>query len=220
MRTLTVLTTATPRPDLHKEGYFPILEFLSKHFQLKLYIHLDNILGEEAWNESLSEFEKLPYEKTLIEKHEDCSFRTASKETYLFCKPQDGDELFLWLEDDWLLTDDEQKRQTLLEEVDTFSLDFISTTLYNYPCGNPTFFKRKFFEEMKAHYAGQSNPFDGEIAMWECCEKIYGEAKPRSRTKFLPDIFFDLGRDWRSERSIDKVNKRGVETKGTWVFKK
>lgn len=215
MMKLHILTTATPRTDLHRKTLEPALEVLSKCFDVHLYINLDDVLGEDAFQESMEFIETLPTKQTHLMPSKTGSFKLAAKRLYEAVKLPDEDDLFLWLEDDWVL----ERPDDFVEELKSFSdsgYDFIVTTIYDYIGGNPLVFRKEFFDQMQEHYLDNTFPMDPERVLWHIEQAIWG-GQHGSNCKFLEGTFVDVGREWRADRGIEKENKRS-DVLETWHF--
>ena len=214
MLRINVLTTATPRTELHKKTLEPTLKVLSDHFDVHLYITLDDVLGKDAFSESLLHIATLESEGTTLLPSRSGSFKLAAKKLYEHIKDPDEDDLFFWLEDDWVL----EKPEEFIEQLKQFpssDYDFIVTTIYDKITGNPLIFRKRFFDHLQEYYLSNDPPMDPERVLWHTETKVWGTHN--SNWLFLPDVFRDAGRDWRDERGIEKINKRS-DVLTTWLF--
>lgn len=207
MLRINVMTTATPRTELHQITLEPALKILSEHFDVRLYITLDDVLDEVSFKKSMKYLETLPTRQTHLMPGKLGSFKLVTKRLYDNIIPEPND-IFLWLEDDWILQEDKvDDFITALKEFPDSDYDFIVTTIYEYIGGNPLVFKRRFFDEMQEYYILADSPLDPEIVMWNIETAIWGD-RFKAKCQFLRDTFVDAGRDWREERGIVKENKR------------
>ena len=217
---INIFITATPRTELHKVTLLPALEALNEHFDLKLFINLDNCLGREAYLESLEFLESLPCESLeLITPDTEGSFKLAAKRVYLACTPEE-DDLFFWLEDDWILTDPDKFVQAIKEFPES-DHDFILTSIYDEVGGNPQVFKRQFFDRLlylyQVDYQRDEDTIDPELIIRQAAKNIWGH-RDKCKRKRLPKAFVDAGRDWRADRGIEKEFKHSKLLQ-TWHFK-
>jgi len=217
MLRINVLTTATPRPELHEVTLKPTLEVLSKHFNIRWHVTLDDVLTDQPlalYENSMNYLKTLPTGKTYLYPVDFKSFKLVAKKLYDSISPEQ-DDLFLWLEDDWIIQEDKiDKFISAIKKFPGSDHDFIVTTIYNYIGGNPLVFRKKFFDLMQDYYRGNEKPIDPELALWSMHNKMFG-GRMKSNCQFLKDTFVDAGRDWREERGIEKEHKKSNSNK-TW----
>ena len=214
MLRINVMTTATPRTELHQTTLEPTLKVLSEHFDVRLYITLDDVLDEDSFKESIEYIETLPTRQTRLMPSKTGSFKLVTKRLYDTVCPENENDIFLWLEDDWVL----MKPDLFVDELKKFSesdYDFIVTTLYDQIGGNPLVFRKHFFDEMKKYYFQNEKPMDPERVLWHTESAIWGGLH-QSTWLFLKDVFVDAGREWRDARGIEKEDKRSDEMT-TWI---
>ena len=213
MLRINVMTTATPRTELHQTTLEPTLKVLSEHFDVRLYITLDDVLDEDSFKESIEYIETLPTRQTHLVPSKTGSFKLVTKKLYESISP-DEEDIFFWLEDDWIL----MKPDLFVDELKKFpetDYDFIVTTIYDQIGGNPLVFRKRFFDEMKEYYLQNEKPMDPELVLWHIEKKIWG-GKHQSNWLLVKNVFVDAGKEWRLARGIKKQNKRS-DVMTTWI---
>ena len=230
---LNILTTATPRIDLHEQTLYPWIKELhaSKIYdEINLYINLDKpkmftdaeFLTTKNYLFTNFNFVNIIYTECL----ENTSFSNAAKNVFGNCatnvKP-DKLNYFLWLEDDWLIS----PLQNAIEDIKKFivsSKDILSFGSLNRITGWPVIFTKKVFDATYKKLYSQD--VDPEVAMMTAVYEIYDMSRENYPRDSLPaDILFrssscrctDLGRDWREIKQIFKTNKWDVN-QPTWVI--
>ena len=115
MPTLNILTTATPRPEIHELTVIKAVDkLLSFGLQdrIEWYINVDkpSMFTEQARTNTVDNFLSFyrPGLKThIMADHQSAHFGAAARRLYTSCEPSGTDNIFLWLEDDWVLNEDE-----------------------------------------------------------------------------------------------------------------
>jgi len=219
MLRINVLTTATPRPELHEVTLKPTLDVLSKHFNVRWHVTVDDVLTDQPlalYEDTMKYLKTLSTGKTYLYPVDFKSFKLVAKKLYESISPEE-DDLFMWLEDDWILQEDKiDDFITAIKKFPGSDYDFIVTTIYKYIGGNPLVFRKKFFDPMQKYYLDTKKPIDPELALWQIHSKMFG-GRHKSNCQFLRDTFIDAGRDWREERGIEKAHKKSHSDK-TWKY--
>lgn len=214
---LHVITTATPRKELHVETLEPTLDILSKKIQIKFHVNLDNVLGQQKYEESIEYFKSLPYDTDLILSNSG-SFKIAAKNLYTSFSLENEDDLFFWLEDDWKLVRHQEKFVQAIIDLPDSKDHFIIGGLRNELNGNPFVGKKFFFDDIQNRYNNTLTIDDPEIHIWRCATNRYGDRFALKNCLNLIGTFDDVGRKWRKEKNISKEDKRSQKLK-TWHFK-
>lgn len=226
MPKIFILTTATPRPDLHKLTCLPVFAELRKHFDVVPIVNLDKPM---LVNRAESEFEKAKaqFEEAgvhLLTNERNPSFSLAARKLYYEAQClSSGEEnpIYFWLEDDWKYN---QTSWTELLEAIRVLYDTdktcILTTDYCYLGGNPCFFKKKLFDNIVKLWRKNAGNFDPEFIHFEAQKIVENVNKwrtvPKNGLKATRAVFRDLGRDWRKRQKIGKV-RRDSNSRSTWI---
>jgi len=230
---LNILTTATPRIDLHEQTLYPWIKELqdSKIYdKINLYINLDKpkmFTDAEFFTTKNYLFTNFNFVNIIYtECLENTSFSNAAKNVYNSCVTNinhDKPNHFLWLEDDWLI----HTRQDAINDVRQFiasKKDVLSFGSLYRITGWPVIFTKKVFDAIykKLHL----QDVDPEVAMMTAVYDIYDMSRENYPRDSLPEnVLFrssfcrciDLGRDWREVKQIFKTNKWDVN-QPTWVI--
>lgn len=233
MKYLNIITTATPRADVHNKCFLRYIKILldnNPSYTIRLFVNLDkpsmisreefeeakqNILYFESVNEKLKLF--------FTTNEENPSFMLAAKTLYMSCAEQIKDEennVFFWFEDDWILYTAEEKstieeltiRSTKeIEEFFESDKKILLLTGSTYLNGRPHLFKWGLFDEIVSMCKSEKL-LDPEILLMEAKRKVFGDKTlrkiltDRSIHKCIP-LFTDLGIRWRKNRNIQKMNR-------------
>lgn len=201
---LTILTTATSRPDLHSISFAKIENFLSG-YTCKWVIRVDQLNNQDISGTIQNLYRLL--DKDNIDLEIISSERTASRISWFksvkWCinkgfefKPKYG---YLWLEDDWGIRTDKPLKDTIhniLENIKPnqyISLANRNKELNFNPCiWSNNLFKKYMYEKINL----AEMPPNGGNAERAC---VYHNQRPES-TKDIDyrsiDIFYDIGRAW------------------------
>ena len=212
---LHVITTATPRKELHVQTLGPTLDILSEKISIKLHVNIDNVLGQQEYEESIDYFKSLPHDTDLILSNSG-SFKVAAKNLYTSFTPEEND-LFFWLEDDWKFAKNQEKFVQAIIDLPNSKNDFIIAGIRNQLNGNPFVAKKFFFDDIQNRYNDTFTIDDPEIHIWRCATARYGDRFALGNYLNLTGTFADMGREWREEKNISKENKRSDKLK-TWHF--
>jgi hypothetical protein len=213
--TLHVITTATPRKELHVQTLGPTLDILSEKISIKLHVNIDNVLGQQEYEESIDYFKSLPHDTDLILSNSG-SFKVAAKKLYTSFTLEEND-LFFWLEDDWKFAKNQEKFVQAVIDLPNSKNDFIIAGIRNQLNGNPFVGKKFFFDDIQNRYNDIFTIDDPEIHIWRCATARYGDRFALGNYLNLTGTFTDMGREWREEKNISKENKRSDKLK-TWHF--
>ena len=221
---LYILTTATPRCELHQECCIQFITELVKFKQITWIINIDvpSILNisEQYLNECISKFEKIKTFKTIINVNKtNPSFSNAGR--YLIKKVfslyKESDFIF-WLEDDWAL------KENIINDFLLKYEDFEKSNFFNYllltncpyPSGQPFIFKGKILPKLYKFYK-KIKKIDPEVAIFNTVRELSGlEKNEQYKLCINLPIFFDKGREWRQNMNIAKTNKKVGNTR--WVI--
>ncbi len=238
LNVLNILTTATPRPDIHVRAMFKVVDTLLKeNIQNKIYwyINLDipsmfteheveeTINQINLFNNFYNQFYPNKIQITILKDHEEAHFGLAAKRLYgrlgRIEKLENYNNVFLWLEDDWAM----KKTDEFMYELKKFftsDQDFLmGTTTNKYISGHPFFFKSRFFNMMVERYKTLKNTIDPEVQILIVVRKFYGLDEIRNEQPSFKqfDVFYDVGRKWREINLIKKQNKyKQHKTNSTW----
>lgn len=223
MLILNILTTATPRPEVHEVTLFKTIDsLLSKGPQQKInwYINVDcpSMFSEEDRTNTVNNFLSFcrPGLKTYImADHQSAHFGAAARRLYTACE---STGIYLWLEDDWLLRDDAYFFE-LLHKFFNFQYNFFLCSIATYVTGNPFFFKQDFFDLIKRKYMSIQENIDPELMLFEGIKEKFNVENPRvvPPNSLHSQYFFDVGRQWRAQKNIHKLDKYQTHLKEiTW----
>lgn len=229
--TLNVLTTATPRPELHELSLFYALKSLRRtSFDIHWFVNVDcpSMFSENARKETSEKIKDFSHRNniklSIFDQHENSHFGKAGQRLFSECNKQitKDKNIFMWLEDDW--TPVHFKVSLFLQHVQRFlqsPQDFIFTTSHPYVTGNPIVFKRPFFDTVCKLYTENEDP---ETLFLQASSELYDIKDPRldfdlKRSVFyVCPLFCDLGTAWRLSKSITKLSKyKAKEHDVTWV---
>lgn len=241
MRKLYILTTSTPRLDLHEKTYFKFLERIleisrsEKIFEeIVACINLDKtelfsqeelLEHVEKFVEKIKKFDSNDFE-WILEVSKSSDFGIASAKTHLLASAEDPKEnsIFMWLEDDWRFF--EEAHPGFLKSFKTF----LSDEKYQFMTFNskqgvvngwPFFFKNKFFTRVMQSIAKElttSSFSDGEMRYQDVYEKMKKEGT-NENMEFVsvdPGTFIDEGRAWREKKKIHKWSDKRASGSFTW----
>lgn len=223
MSILNILTTATPRPEVHELTLFKAIDSLltnGPQEKIHWYINVDcpSMFTEQHKVNTVNNFLSFyrPGLKTYImSDHQSAHFGAAARRLYTTCE---GTGIYLWLEDDWLLKED-QSFFDLLNKFFMFDYNFFLCSIARYVTGNPFFFKQDFFNIIKRKYNSFEHNIDPELMLFEGVMEKFNISNPRvvPPNSFHKEYFFDVGRQWRADRNIQKLDKYRTHTKEvTW----
>jgi len=244
MTELRVLTTMTPRNDLHQQCVYPLLKAVSRRFDITWHVHIDHTdhFSQSESNETRQAIQKFSEEHEIRavvwERWTDCGFSSAAKTLFNSINASD-DALFLWLEDDWIVSDANEVAEKLVTFAESDKRYFSLRSPYHV-VGGPFFFKKDLFDEIHWLYVNKPliDPeltfsraalrlyFDYAEITWRFCDekdienvcKQY-EIHGLSRVKIEPISLFsepcavDAGREWREKRNISRKLEDGH---GVW----
>jgi len=227
MQTLNIFTTATPRPEIHGVTALKAVDTLLSHGpqeRIEWYINVDcpSMFTEQDRINTVNNFLSFykPGLKThIMADHQSAHFGAAARRLYTSCDASGSDNVFLWLEDDWELKEDEYFFE-LLGKFFKFEYNFFLCSIATYVTGNPFFFKQSFFELVKRKYATLESNIDPELMLFEAVMEKFNINNPRVSppNSLHKKYFFDVGRQWRAERNIQKLDKYRTHLKGdTWI---
>jgi hypothetical protein len=221
---LNILTTATPRPELHNETAIKAVQELSKEIKnIHWYINIDcprQFFKEEDRKATADNFLSLKapgLKTTIFSKHSSSHFGRAARRLYGSCKPEGKNDIFLWLEDDWAFQPDKNFFY-LLDYFFTSNQNFLLCSKLPYVTGNPFFFRRDFFDHIVNKLYSIKEHLDPEDFLWQCVEEKYNiDCRDLPVNSVHKAYFFDMGRKWRKDRSISKINRNKSAIKTiTW----
>lgn len=225
---LYVLTTATPRSEVHEETCIPVYRTLKNcaNFDTTVLCNIDvpTLFEQPALDKAVSKLEtQVDY---LYSNLINPSFSLAAKNLYLACKSlvdTKDNNLFLWLEDDWVLRND--LHDFFIEQVellfDRKDIPVFLTTIYNYVGGNPIIFRQNLFDKIVEVWekSCESKQEDPEFVHMQAQSQLDGtfvwRMPPVNALKTSQPIFLDVGRAWRKENKIGKLKRERSD--GTWV---
>tara|TARA_B100000029_G_scaffold505049_1_gene585037 strand:+ start:15168 stop:15965 length:798 start_codon:yes stop_codon:yes gene_type:complete len=249
---LYVQTASIPRSDLHKKGLFKfmkVLDSLPQYKQVRWFINLDNPKSKthefEDYNKTIDEvmkFKKKELKNTdaFLGLGKACFYQAFNnlfhfvKEDVITQQVSSDNYSVMWLEDDWILTD-ETKFKLLIEKFegdDELKVLTLHQDKVNMG-GNPDIIKGDVFEKFDNCNWDRDNKRDPEeirkIEIFK--EHIWIDPEPDSNDNFhrklirankrgicfinnkvlQSDVVKDIGRNWSS----GKLNKNwGYQDKG------
>jgi hypothetical protein len=234
MKYLNIITTATPRADIHNQCFIRYVKILldsNPSYIIRLFVNLDKppMMTEEEYEEAKQNIFLLENSSEKLQlffstNKENPSFKAAAKVLYTKCAEQIHDEdnnVFFWFEDDWILYDTEESpniTDKILHSVKSIERFFndgrkilLLTGGSKYLNGRPHLFKRELFDVIISLYK-RERLLDPEIVMMEA-KKIVFEDKmlrehltDKSVYMCIP-LFTDVGIRWRKDRNIQKLNR-------------
>ena len=215
---LHILTTATPRRDLHYVGLFPAVDALREReeFEVIWYVNLDCpvLFSEDDFNKSLQAFKDMG--ATVFTNTEDPCFAQAARVLYTNCQDNLNpayNNVFMWLEDDWTM------HYLRLEGFAATVAGWINT---RHSClltviphrigGQPCFFRLPLFEKVAEQYRLTDAMIDPEVTIMEEQRKLDGVSDsfytpPVGGVGFEDQLFIDIGRNWRKYSKIGKTSR-------------
>lgn len=159
MTELRVLTTMVPRNDLHQQCVYPLLKAVSRRFDITWHVHIDHTdhFSESESNETRQAIQKFCEEheirSVVWERWTDCGFSSAAKTLFNSVNASD-DAIFLWLEDDWEVTDTSGIADELSEFAESDERYYSLGAPYSV-LGPPFFFKKDLFDEIRWLYVNE-----------------------------------------------------------------
>jgi hypothetical protein len=232
MKYLNIITTATPRADIHNQCFIRYVKILldsNPSYIIRLFVNLDKppMISEEEFEEAKQNILLLENRVEVFFSFNDTnpSFSLAARTLFHRCRKvieegKDNDKnIFFWLEDDWILYDKKQKLE-IEERIDlvTRSIEeffeneyrIILLTGSRYINGRPSLFKQDLF--CKICDILDAGNIDPEMAILLAKQLLFNDNKIReplfdeSVFQCFP-IFTDAGIKWRKERKIQKINR-------------
>lgn len=224
MNKLYIMTTATPRAELHSKTYFPVLKMLrDEGFDVVPIVNLDkpDIIPDSAFDDAKVQFEEAGV--YLYVNNLNPSFSMAARNLYNNCnrlQSTEDNNLFFWLEDDWIFdTFFEEEFINVVKSMFTNEVSTLVTCKHKYVGGNPCFFKQPLFDEIVKLWDKTPENLDPEFAHFEASRIVEGVEKWRIPSKkglsFEIPIFHDAGRQWRETNKIGK-RARFKKASDTW----
>lgn len=225
---LYVLTTATPRAEIHEETCIPVYRTLKNcaSFDTTILCNIDvpQLFKQPEWHKAVAKLE--PQVDYLYSNMINPSFSLAAKGLYFACNKlvdKKDNNLFLWLEDDWVLRTN--LHDFFIEQIEILfkrkDIPVLLTTIYDYVGGNPLLFQEDLFRKIvevwrRSCNSKQSDPeFIHMQAQSELDGTFLWRMPPINALKTSEPIFLDVGRDWRKKNKIGKLKRERNE--GTWV---
>jgi len=228
---LYVVTTATPRYELHELCCILTVSELSKHLDITWIINLDvpsllNI-SDEYLETCKAKLTNVPTCKTILNVNRvNPNFSRAGKWVIDACFEQfalTDDDLFFWLEDDWRILNKYNNCNTYLNIANIIKTFTISESLFfvmgrnYYPSGHPSIFKYDSWKKMHELYTSPSICM--EVIIFTMAKIVTGRVRqthksprfPQKRFCIVMRIFVDRGRKWRDQRSIHKTKSLGTD---------
>ena len=215
---LHILTTATPRRDLHYIGLFPAVDALREReeFEVFWYVNLDcpTPFSEDDFDKSLQAFQDMG--AIISINTEDPCFAQAARVLYTACDDSldtDSMNVFMWLEDDWTMH---------YLRLDSFAEVAVAWANSRHSClltvvphrigGQPCFFRKPPFDKVVAQYRATDAMIDPEVTIMEEQRKLDGIAEtfyspPLGGLGFEDQLFIDVGRNWRKYSRIGKTSR-------------
>lgn len=223
MNILNILTTATPRPELHEETVFRTIELLVKNKcqdVINWHVNLDSpsmftTAEKNKAIETILRFNKSSFNTYFYRQHDSAHFGAAARRLYTSCKVKPGNNIFMWLEDDWKLIDTEFFN--FVKRFFESSHSFLLCSVAHYVTGNPIIFREDFFNEMVSSYEKINGDYDPELVLFETVKKYFNIENPRTLppNSIHKQFFIDAGREWRAARNIIKLDKYETHLKDT-----
>jgi len=229
---LNILTTATPRPNIHQKTLEPWFRTLykSKIFnRINWFVNLDKPSMFSAKDFLLAKkyLHKNFYfvNRYYSERLQNPTFALASRNVYVNCNDtidRSKKNYFMWLEDDWII--DAPAIEHIKNYIES-EKDIINLNAKQRVTGNPCIFNQNFFDGcFDVIKKGDTDP---EMAMMYMSYDIYPDmirtvASPRDN---LPDrvvynpgvrLVHDVGVGWKKRKGIIKTSKFIVQ-QDTWI---
>lgn len=235
MNNLIIITTATPRVDLHKAGLLETIKVLIEgkaQDKIFWYVNVDcpSMFSKQEIEQTLIQINNFARERAdkmsvfLLSDHKEAHAGAAARRLYekiSETRPfEQGNEVFFWFEDDWALTEEESFVEVVRAFFET-DQDILLCTWQKYISGHPFLFRRDFLEVILNKYKVVKRNTDPELFLFDCVKDYYMTRQKRliqplhKRKK----MFNDIGREWRIERSIGKTNKyKAKQYNFTWFM--
>ena len=156
MTELHIITTMVPRNDLHQLCVYPLLKAVSRRFDITWYVHIDHTdhFSQFESNETRQAIQTFCFEENvrsvILERETDCGFSSAAKRIFNSVSASD-ESLFLWLEDDWEVSDTSGIAEELIEFAESDERYYSLGAPYSV-LGMPFFFKKDLFDEIRWLY--------------------------------------------------------------------
>lgn len=222
---LYILTTATPRKELHVNSLAPLLRELREDIDLTWLVNFDVPLAmkDRSRNQEAREYLE-GLSDIFIYNDETPCFPLAGRNLYNKCNEiidRKENNLFLWLEDDWYIYPAHIRAfKHKIHDLFDSDISCVLTTRYGYVGGNPVVFKLPLFDNIVEVYA--QNPtlmLDPEYAHFQAQANLDGthwRHPPKKGHQFRTPIFHDVGREWRKRNHLGKIS-RDRHSPVTWT---
>lgn len=206
---IAVLTTATNRVDLHKLFLESLL--FSNFFvdiEVNWFINIDVI---DKFDDSFDEvkknfenfinkyFDKNGINEIFFIKTEQPSFLNAAKNLLNISTSKNFNyDYYLWLEDDWILFDENVKLLDIILKTQHLDFDTLSLFERDRACNfNPTIMTNKIANELLRALSMYSDGDPEKVFSKHCADLV-------EKHVIYKKIFIDIGRSWIRSRSQDK----------------
>lgn len=215
---LHILTTATPRRDLHYVGLFPTVDALREQegFEVVWYVNIDcpAMFTHDDVEKSYKAFLDMGVDHLTINKDNPC-FAEAARTLYTSCQDNlvaEDKNVFMWLEDDWTMH--YLRLQGFADIVESWipsSHSCLLTVIPHRIGGQPCLYRQELFDRVVDQYRATDEMIDPEIVIMEEQRKIDGfdgfYAPPTGGIGFDDQLFIDIGRNWRKYTKVGKTGR-------------
>lgn len=237
MSRLIILTTATPRHDLHAQGLFGAVDVLLTYTKnVKWFVNIDSpsMFTDQDVQDTLEHFNSFHSKQKNLGKNLGLNityqrkaghFGAAARRLYATASSNirsSSDNVYMWLEDDWMLFNP-MALGVKYNQFITNNDDILLATEQKYISGHPFFYRQDFFDLICSMYQQHNDNVDPELHLFECAMEMYNTIEPRYRhpSNKVVNAFCDIGRDWRDQRQIRKLEKyNSAEDTITWKKKR
>lgn len=183
---LNIITTATPRNDLHEKGLFPTLKAICDFgfWNVRWYVNLDCIpfIEEEEVTKTTKAFKRIAKENgidlSLHVERENIGFNQAGKRSWIRSQETmcEGKHIYFWLEDDWYFADGTGRWETFDKILKRFLRDdyfrLCNMTTPNKCSGGPSLYKQDFVDEL-IHLYNTKECGDPEVMMQRTALRLW-----------------------------------------------
>lgn len=198
---LNIITTATPRNELHEKGLFPAVKAICDfgYWNVRWYVNMDCIpfMDETKVVEATKAFKTFAKENKIDlsyhEERENIGFNQAAKRSWIRSQETmcEGVHIYFWLEDDWYFNDGTARWETFDKILKRFLRDdyyrVCNMTAPNKVSGGPSLYKQDFVDEL-IHLYNTKECGDPEVMMQRTALRLWYD-NFHITWRFRPTIF-------------------------------
>ena len=233
---LIILTTATPREEVHNKACIDIVKKISSilidnDIEILWFVNIDNPLDDDSDSCKRNFINSFSNYKNInvfvhINKEEYCFGKSGARLYFASSFHAEESSIFFWLEDDWALEEYEQnflndKILHFISNCKVSILKFMKKNRTLRGCGNPILFKKNVYDAIlnrcKKEFLNNSHFEDSEDRFRNVLKNMIKNSELNAKENILFEkmIFFDIGRQWRYDKGISKWKGRSKKNK-TW----